>query len=77
MSLGEDFLGRPPFFPFSREAFALFLLLIEPRATAAGFLESCFCMFHHFFSSFYTCFRADALTFYIATIIAYIAVVAS
>lgn len=30
--------GRPPSFPFSREALAFFLLLIEPRATAAGFL---------------------------------------
>jgi hypothetical protein len=32
------FSGRPPFFPFWREALALRLLLIEPSATAAGFL---------------------------------------
>lgn len=32
-----SFLGRPPFFPFLREASAFFLLLIDPSATAAGF----------------------------------------
>ena len=30
--------GRPPRFPFSRAAFAFFSDLIEPSATAAGFL---------------------------------------
>jgi len=35
-------MGRPPFFPLSREAFALRLLLMEPRATAAGFLGEVF-----------------------------------
>lgn len=30
--------GLPPFFPFSLAAFAFFLVLIEPSATAAEFL---------------------------------------
>lgn len=36
--LSTVFFGLPPFLPFSRDADAFLSLLIEPRATAAGFL---------------------------------------
>jgi hypothetical protein len=33
----RGFFGLPPFLPFSREAFAFFFDLMDPRATVAGF----------------------------------------